>query len=165
MDGKKQIIIPIFILGLLIGLLGGYNFGYIQGKQQEKSTVQSKISEIENNYKMLLLIEKLSSIEKLETIAIKQIYNINQNSTLNMNLTRNITIEASAIAKQASNLANNINCPEKIGDLLKTKTENLESLTEKMTTYLDKQDYIDMVSTYQEIMITIKDIAEIINTC
>ncbi|MEB3756108.1 MAG: hypothetical protein GSR79_04545 [Desulfurococcales archaeon] len=165
MNGKKQTIILIFILGLLVGLLGGYNFGYIQGKQHERSVVQSKVSEIENNYNMLLLIEKLSSIEKLETIAIKQITNINQNSTLNTNLTRNITIEASAIAKESSNLANNINCPEKIADLLKTKTGTLESLTEKMTTYLDKKDYIDMISTYQEIMITIKDIAEIINTC
>jgi len=165
MDGKKQTITLIFILGLLAGLLVGYNFGYIQGKQYERSIAQSKVSELENNYKMLLLIEKLSSIEKLETIAIKQITNINQNSTLNVNLTRNITIEASAQAREASNLANNINCPEKIGGLLKTKTETLESLTEKMTSYLDKKDYIDMVSTYQEIMITIKDIAEIINTC
>ncbi|MCE4606434.1 MAG: hypothetical protein F7B59_03775 [Desulfurococcales archaeon] len=165
MNGKKQTIILIFTLGLLIGLLGGYNFGYIQGEQYGKSSVQSKLSEIENNYKMLLLIEKLSSIEKLETIAMKQTMNITQKSAFNKNLTRDITIEASAQALEASNLVNSINCPEKTENTLKMKIGTLESLTEKMTLYLDNQDYQDMVNTYREIMITINDIAEIINTC
>ncbi|MCE4615241.1 MAG: hypothetical protein F7B60_06915 [Desulfurococcales archaeon] len=165
MNGKKQTIVLIFILGLLVGILGGYDFGYMQGTQHERTSLQSKVTELGNNYRMLLLIEKLSTIDKLETIIIKQISSINQNTTLDVNLTKNITLEATTLAREASNMADNITCPGKVGELLKTKTEVLENLTEEMTFYLNKQDYLDMVSTYREIMITIKDIAEIINTC
>jgi hypothetical protein len=165
MNEREKTIVLIFTLGLLVGLLGGYNLGYMQGKQNERNTIEPKLMELENNYKLLLLLEKISTVQKLETIVIKQISDIAQNYTVDLNLTRNITLEATVLAKDSSNIADNVNCPGSIGILLKTKTTTLTNLTEKMTFYLDRQDYLNMVNTYQDIILVIKDIAEIIDTC